>query len=86
MRRFGIGLILLNALALAILPAAYAEGLFAGGQAPATPRTYPGASPCGTTLQACLSGSNDGDIITVLPGTYITGLLIISHSYLFCLR
>src|SRR5689334_22343781 len=81
MRRIGIGLLLTGCLALALLPAAYADGLRAGIAAPASARTYPGSSaPCNTTLQACLTGSGDGDLITVLPGTYITGLLTISHS------
>jgi hypothetical protein len=25
-------------------------------------RTFPGAAPCNTTLQACINGSNAGDI------------------------
>ena len=35
-----------------------------------TSRTYPGAAPCDTTLQACIDGSSDGDVINILAGTY----------------
>src|SRR4249919_494243 len=81
MRPIAIGLFLAACLALALLPAAYADGALHPSAAPETARTYPsGTPPCSTTLQACLSGSNNGDSITVLPGTYATGLLVISHS------
>jgi predicted outer membrane repeat protein len=49
--------------------------------APATTRTYPsGSSPCNTTLQACLSGSNPGDVINVAANTYITNQLVITRA------
>lgn len=38
--------------------------------APTATRTYPGAAPCNTTLQACLDGSLAGDVINILPGVY----------------
>jgi predicted outer membrane repeat protein len=56
-------------------PSAQAQPL-----APATVRNYPGAAPCNTTLQACLSGSSTGDIVNVLAGTYITNQLLITHA------
>ncbi|CAG0927959.1 hypothetical protein TFLX_00728 [Thermoflexales bacterium] len=37
---------------------------------PAAIRTYPGAAPCDTTLQACIAGAFPGDVINILPGTY----------------
>ncbi len=43
-------------------------------------RTYPGAAPCHTTLQACISGAADGDVIQILPGTYITNSINITRS------
>ena len=36
------------------------------------PRTYPGAAPCNTTLQACIDGSPSGDVINIAAGLYIT--------------
>ena len=36
-------------------------------------RAYPGAAPCSTTLQACIDGSADGDVINIQAGVYITG-------------
>ena len=38
--------------------------------APATTRTFPGAAPCNTTLQACINGSSAGDTINIQPGLY----------------
>jgi len=43
-------------------------------------RNYPGGSPCNATLQACLSGSDPGDVINVAANTYITGLLVITKA------
>ncbi|MBI5567613.1 MAG: hypothetical protein HY870_22130 [Chloroflexi bacterium] len=39
--------------------------------APTATRTYPGAAPCNTTLQACIDGSIAGDVIYILPGVYV---------------
>lgn len=39
--------------------------------APTATRTYPGAAPCNTTLQACIDGSIAGDAINILPGVYV---------------
>jgi hypothetical protein len=36
----------------------------------ATTRNYPGAAPCNTTLQACINGSNNGDVIQIAAGTF----------------
>jgi hypothetical protein len=38
--------------------------------APATDRSYPGAAPCATTLQACVNGSNPGDVIHIAAGVF----------------
>jgi hypothetical protein len=37
----------------------------------ATTRTYPGSAPCNTSLQACINGSADGDVINIAAGVYI---------------
>jgi hypothetical protein len=40
-------------------------------------RTYPsGVAPCNTTLQACVSGSADGDIVQIAAGTYVTSVTL----------
>ncbi len=44
--------------------------------APAVSYTYPGLAPCDTTLQACIDGLNDGDVIHVLPGVYTASLTL----------
>lgn len=46
----------------------------------ATTRSYPGAAPCNTTLQACIDASADGDSIEIVPGTYITASLSIAKA------
>jgi predicted outer membrane repeat protein len=46
----------------------------------ATTRTYPGASPCDTTLQACISASADGDIVQIAANTYLTTSLSITRA------
>ena len=56
-------------LALAAAPAALAET-----------RTYPGAPPCGTTLQACLDGAGDGDRIEIVTTAPIGETLMIDRS------
>src|SRR5690349_14075494 len=43
-------------------------------------RNYPGAAPCNTTLQACVSGSADGDVVNVSAGTYITDQVVITRA------
>lgn len=48
--------------------------------ATATTRAYPGSTPCNTTLQACISGSLDGDTITLAANTYLTGSLTITRG------
>lgn len=37
---------------------------------------YPGAAPCHTTLQACINGATEGDVIFIAAGTYITGVTL----------
>jgi hypothetical protein len=43
---------------------------------PGATRTYPGAAPCNTTLQACNNASSAGDEINILANTYVTSLLL----------
>ena len=81
LRNFAICLGLCAVLALALVPVAWAEGMLNAAPAPAALRNYPsGAAPCNTTLQACISGSNPGDIVNVAADTYITGLLVITKA------
>ncbi len=47
---------------------------------PSTTLTYPGVPPCNTTLQACVSAANNGDVVNVSANTYITNSLIITHA------
>src|SRR5438552_3857181 len=57
-------------------PSALAEPL-----APSATFTYPGAAPCNTTLQACISAAhNPGDVVHVNAGTYLTNQLIITRA------
>jgi hypothetical protein len=42
--------------------------------APAGSYTYPGPGPCDTTLQACIDGLNDGDVIRIFTGEYTASL------------
>ena len=47
----------------------------------ATIRTYPSNTPpCDTTLQACVSGADDGDSIIIAPNTYLTTSLAITKA------
>src|SRR5947209_5112375 len=71
---------LAGVLALVLVPVAWAEGMLDAPDAPATVRNYPGSGVCSTTLQACLSGSFAGDVISVATGTYITNQLVITHA------
>ena len=72
LRRFG--LCLLSILAGLMLT----TGLFALVQvasaapttAPVSDRSYPSAAPCATTLQACINGSNAGDVIHIAAGVF----------------
>jgi len=48
--------------------------------AAAVARTYPGASPCNTTLQACVSGSIHGDTVNLTAGAYTTNTLVITQA------
>ena len=67
------------ALSLAAMIAALAVIGLALAQSPLAPAgtyTYPGAAPCATTLQACIDGLNDGDVIYILPGVYTVSLTL----------
>ncbi len=44
--------------------------------APAQVFVYPGADPCNTTLQACISAAGPGDEVRVLPAVYNEALVI----------
>lgn len=47
----------------------------------ATTRAYPGlTAPCNTTLQACITGSADGDTVSIAPGLYITAQISIAKA------
>jgi hypothetical protein len=41
-----------------------------GKEAFAVTRTFPGPAPCDTTLQVCIDGSANGDVIVIAAGTY----------------
>jgi hypothetical protein len=43
-------------------------------------RTYPGAAPCNTTLQACVSASVHGDTVNLAAGAYTTNTLVITQA------
>ncbi len=45
-----------------------------------TTRPYPGAAPCNTTLQACISGSAAGDSVQIAANTYVTDSLTITRA------
>lgn len=50
----------------AILPSTVTSfALMSSAIAGATTRTWPGAAPCATTLQACIAGADAGDIVEV---------------------
>ncbi len=44
--------------------------------AAAVDRLYPGLTPCNTTLQACINGSNSGDVINILAGVFTESFTI----------
>lgn len=48
--------------------------------APAATRAYPGAAPCNTTLQACITASADGDTVSILAGTYVTASVNVTRA------
>ena len=62
-RRFGLTLMLAVVLLAASLLLLYVPHVKAGPQG--VTRTYPGAAPCNTSLQACIDGSADGDVINI---------------------
>jgi len=49
-------------------------------EAAALARAYPGAFPCNTTLQACVSGSVHGDTVNLAAGAYTTSTLVITQA------
>jgi predicted outer membrane repeat protein len=55
-------------------------GLFASSNAVATTRSFPGAVPCSTTLQACINASGSGDTINIATGTYTLPEIAVGKS------
>ncbi|HET7376467.1 MAG TPA: hypothetical protein VFK30_07155, partial [Anaerolineae bacterium] len=63
-------------IALSLIPLSIRSAVFAAPNFPSTSRSYPGSFPCDTTLQACINGSSDGDVINIAAGVYITGVTL----------
>ncbi|HET9049146.1 MAG TPA: choice-of-anchor Q domain-containing protein [Chiayiivirga sp.] len=57
-------------------------GLFEVSSSEAAIRTWPGAAPCDTTLQACIDGASDGDRIEIATDTPITGSIAVVNPRL----
>ena len=47
--------------------------------APAATLTYPGAAPCNTTLQACVTGAASGDTIEIAQDALIAEFVDIDN-------
>ena len=75
LRRVGAAVFLV-AITLSVLVLSVNQRVFAEPAVPNVPRSYPGAAPCNTTLQACINGSADGDVINIQAGLYITGVTL----------
>jgi predicted outer membrane repeat protein len=76
-RKVGNSMRILTRMAFPVLLASFALagvllllGQPAAAARPSTDRTFPGAAPCDTTLQACINGSANGDVIHIQAGTY----------------
>lgn len=65
--------------ALLVAAGAVTSPATAGSPVPIT-REYPGAAPCDTTLQACVTGSNAGDTIQIVADIPDLGLVTIGKS------
>ena len=63
----GLGLLLACAFLWLLQPPRSAAAFVSG-----TARTWPGAAPCNTTLQACINSSAPGDIIHIAAGFHLT--------------
>ncbi len=73
-RRFGLTLMLAVGLLAASFLLLYVPHVKAGPQG--VTRTYPGAAPCNTSLQACIDGSADGDVINIAANAYIASVTL----------
>ncbi len=72
MSAFGFG--------FSLLPAIAANSPARPRQSGQVVRIYPGAAPCDTTLQACITASANGDVVRITaPATIITDTLTISR-------
>ena len=72
LHRFGLCLLSTSAGVLLVtgLFSLVAVASAAPATAPVSDRSYPGAAPCATTLQACINGSNGGDVIHIAAGAF----------------
>ena len=68
--------LLVAMLMLVLLALATRQAGAATAPAPAQNRTYPGASPCNTTLQACIDNTTAPGTIAIQPGTYVTSVTL----------
>mgnify|MGYP006350989847 CR=1 FL=1 len=68
--------VLLTVAAVSALLVTVNQRAVAQPSVPEVPRTYPGAAPCNTTLQACIDGSSNGDVINILAGVYNTSVTL----------
>src|SRR5512143_2825487 len=75
LRRVG-GVVVFVLLALSALSLSLSPRVWAESSAPNVPRSYPGSAPCDTTLQACIDGSSNGDVINIAAGLSITGVTL----------
>jgi predicted outer membrane repeat protein len=75
LRRIGLA-VLLTAAAVSAVLVTVNQPAVAQPAAPNVPRTYPGAAPCHTSLQACIDGSSNGDVINIQAGVYITSVTL----------
>lgn len=61
------------------IPVALLTGIFVAAGAAAT-LTYPGAAPCNTTLQACITGAASGEVIEIATNVAIDENLSVNKS------
>ena len=73
LRRVGVAMFLV-VITLSVLSLSMSQRVLA--EPAGVTRTYPGAAPCNTTLQACINGSADGDVINIAAGVYITSVTL----------
>jgi hypothetical protein len=66
-----------------LIAIAAAAAILVSGAAGAATRTYPGAAPCDTTLQACADGAAAGDTIEIATDTPINEFVTANQSLTF---